>query len=67
MGRSAVVTGVGLLTPLGDHPSVVHDALVTRRTAFAPVELPVGVVTAILGAPYLLWLLARLNRAGRMG
>jgi 3-oxoacyl-[acyl-carrier-protein] synthase II len=39
VGRSAVVTGVGLLTPLGDHPSVVHDALVTRRTAFAPVEL----------------------------
>jgi iron complex transport system permease protein len=39
---------------------VVAD-LVARR-AFAPTELPVGVVTAIVGAPYLLWLLARANR-----
>ena len=29
-----------------------------------PVELPVGVVTAAVGAPYLLWLLVRSNRAG---
>ena len=39
MTRSAVVTGVGLLTPLGDQPTVVHDALMAGRTAFAPVEL----------------------------
>jgi 3-oxoacyl-[acyl-carrier-protein] synthase II len=39
VGRSAVVTGVGLLTPLGDQPGVVHEALVSGRTAFAPVEL----------------------------
>ncbi|MGQ0615670.1 MAG: FecCD family ABC transporter permease [Acidimicrobiia bacterium] len=37
--------------------------LVARR-AFAPTELPVGVVTGIIGAPYLLWLLARANRIG---
>lgn len=37
--------------------------LIARRV-FAPTELPVGVVTGILGAPYLLWLLARTNRAG---
>jgi len=29
------------------------------RTAFAPIELPVGVVTAILGGPFFLWLLFR--------
>ena len=38
--------------------------LVARRL-FAPTELPVGVVTGIVGAPYLLWLLARANRVGR--
>jgi iron complex transport system permease protein len=31
----------------------------------APVALPTGVVTGAVGAPYLLWLLARLNRGGR--
>ena len=40
--------------------------LVARRV-FAPTELPVGVVTGIVGAPYLLWLLARSNRGGRGG
>jgi iron complex transport system permease protein len=34
------------------------------RRIFAPTELPVGVVTAMVGAPYLLWLLARSNRVG---
>lgn len=29
------------------------------RTAFAPVEVPVGVITAIIGGPYLLWILLR--------
>jgi iron complex transport system permease protein len=29
------------------------------RTMFAPVEIPVGVVTAILGGPFFLWLLVR--------
>lgn len=37
------------------------------RVAFAPVELPVGVVTGAVGAPYLMWLLARANRAGSGG
>ncbi|MQA77985.1 MAG: iron chelate uptake ABC transporter family permease subunit [Streptosporangiales bacterium] len=35
--------------------------------AFASVTFPVGVVTAIVGAPYLLWLLAVTNRVGRAG
>ncbi|MFP4513797.1 MAG: FecCD family ABC transporter permease [Acidimicrobiales bacterium] len=37
------------------------------RRLFAPTELPVGVFTAILGAPYLLYLLARANRIGSGG
>jgi iron complex transport system permease protein len=47
--------------------SAAYGALLTvgadliARTAFG-VELPVGVVTAVLGAPYLLYLLARRNR-----
>lgn len=36
---------------------VVADAL--ARTLVAPRELPVGVLTAILGAPFMLWLLRR--------
>ena len=32
---------------------------VVARTVFAPLELPVGVVTAIIGGPFFLWLLIR--------
>lgn len=32
-----------------------------------PVALPTGVVTGIVGAPYLIWLLATVNREGRGG
>lgn len=44
---------------------VVTADLVARRV-FAPTELPVGVATAVVGAPYLLWLLTREIRAGAM-
>lgn len=40
---------------------------VIARQLFAPTEVPVGIVTALVGAPYLLWLLARANRIGRGG
>lgn len=40
---------------LGALLTVVADLL--ARTAFSPVQLPVGVLTAVLGGPYLLWLL----------
>ena len=36
---------------------VVCDVL--ARTAMAPVELPVGIITAIIGGPFFLWLLVR--------
>jgi iron complex transport system permease protein len=29
------------------------------RSAFAPLQLPVGVLTALIGVPVFLWLLAR--------
>jgi iron complex transport system permease protein len=32
------------------------------RTAFAPVELPVGIITAVIGGPFFLWLLMRSSR-----
>ncbi|MEM9036058.1 MAG: iron chelate uptake ABC transporter family permease subunit [Actinomycetota bacterium] len=44
---------------------VVAADLVARRI-LAPTELPVGVATAVMGAPYLLWLLTRSARAGAL-
>ncbi|TAN36254.1 MAG: iron ABC transporter permease [Verrucomicrobia bacterium] len=40
---------------------VLCDAL--GRTLFAPVEVPVGVVTSLLGGPFFLWLLRRRRSA----
>jgi len=37
------------------------------RTLLSDTQLPVGVVTGALGAPFLLWLLTRANRAGSGG
>lgn len=34
------------------------------RKLFAPTELPVGVLTAAIGAPYLIWLIIRSRTAG---
>ncbi len=32
---------------------------VVARTVLAPLELPVGIITAIIGGPFFLWLLMR--------
>jgi iron complex transport system permease protein len=45
---------------------MVASDLVGRRV-FAPTELPVGIITAIVGAPYFLYLLARAERIGSAG
>ena len=37
------------------------------RLLFAPTEIPVGIVTAIIAAPYFLYLLRRANRIGATG
>ena len=48
---------LGTAVPLGATIMLLADAL--ARGAFAPIDVPVGVITAVVGAPYLLWLLAR--------
>ena len=63
MTRSPLAIGVSAL--VGALIMLLSD-LVARRS-FAPTELPVGVITGIVGAPYLLWLLARSNRLGAGG
>jgi iron complex transport system permease protein len=40
---------------------VVADTL--ARTIAAPAEIPVGLLTSLLGGPYFLYLLMRRNRA----
>ena len=54
-------------------PAAVVGALlmvlsdVVGRRIVAPTELPVGIITAVVGAPFLLFLLARANRIGSGG
>ena len=53
-------------------PAAFVGALVTlcadlaARRLLAPTELPVGIMTAAVGAPYLLWLLTRQARTGAL-
>jgi iron complex transport system permease protein len=58
---SGIIGFVGLVVPgaflLGGTLLVMADAL--ARTAFAPLELPVGVVTALIGVPVFVWLVRR--------
>ena len=60
-------------SPLTLVPAALTGALLVllsdlvARTVFSPTELPVGIVTGLVGAPYLIWLLARANRVGRTG
>lgn len=46
---------------------VVLGSDLLARTVFPNIPLPVGVITGVLGAPFLLWLLTRANRAGSGG
>ncbi len=52
----SALLGAGLL--------VAADLL--ARTVAAPAEVPIGVVTALVGAPFFLWLLLRARRRGVM-
>lgn len=61
VGSSRPPIGASLL--VGAALTVISDVI--ARTAFGAVELPVGVVTAVLGAPYLLYLLIRQGREAR--
>lgn len=57
------------LLPLsaGCGAALVLVADLTGRLVFAPTEIPVGVITSILAAPYFLWLLRRAQRIGAAG
>jgi len=66
-----VVPQIALRLVGGSRPPLITSALLgallvvgsdTITRAYLPYELPVGVVTAMIGAPYLLWLLIRANR-----
>lgn len=57
----------GLFTPSGVGAFLVVAADVAARRLFSPYELPVGVLTAIVGGPVLLLLLVRANRIGASG
>ncbi|MGH3646790.1 MAG: iron chelate uptake ABC transporter family permease subunit [Micromonosporaceae bacterium] len=61
LARRLAGSGTARLAPaamtLGAVLVVAADAV--GRSLLAPVEVPVGVVTAVLGAPYLVWLLRR--------
>lgn len=46
---------------------MVVSADLSARLLFAPAEMPVGVMTAVLGAPVLLYLLARAHKIGSAG
>lgn len=45
--------------------ALVAVADVVGRTAIAPAQLPAGLVTAVVGTPYFLWLLWRMRAASR--
>jgi iron complex transport system permease protein len=59
--------GLALVTSAAVGGALLATADLMARRVLAPVELPVGVLTAVLGAPFLVWLLARANRIGRTG
>ncbi|GAB3440936.1 iron chelate uptake ABC transporter family permease subunit [Streptomonospora sediminis] len=61
-GRGAALAPAAALGAL-----IVVAADLAARLLFAPAELPVGVMTGVLGAPVLLYLLARANRIGHTG
>lgn len=44
--------------------SLMLGADVISRTMIAPVEVPIGIVTAFVGAPFFLWLLLRFRHRG---
>jgi iron complex transport system permease protein len=60
-GSAGSVLGAGLVGAV----VVLAADLVAQQVL--PTSLPTGVVTGIVGAPYLIWLLATVNREGRGG
>ena len=46
-------------------PQVLADTV--ARVVVAPAELPVGIITALLGGPFFLWLLVRRRHYASFG
>ncbi|MQA94530.1 MAG: iron chelate uptake ABC transporter family permease subunit [Streptosporangiales bacterium] len=65
--RLAGTAGIPLVTSGLTGAVLLLLADLAARTVLAPTELPVGILTGAVGAPYLLLLLARANRAGTGG
>ena len=59
-------SGSSLFTSAMVGAVLVTAADLAGRILFAPLQLPVGIFTAVIGAPYLLWLLATQIRKGAM-
>lgn len=47
--------------------SLLLTADLLARNLVAPAELPIGIITAVLGGPFFLWLLLRFRRQGGLG
>ncbi len=45
--------------------TLLVSADIIARTIVAPAEIPIGIITAILGGPFFLWLLVRFHRTRR--
>jgi iron complex transport system permease protein len=64
--RLAATSGAGALpASAGVGALLVLASDLSAQRLFAPASLPVGIVTALLGAPYFLYLLQRANRLGQ--
>ena len=50
---------------LGAAMMVVVD--IAAREVIPPAELPIGIITAVIGAPVFLWILLREQRSGGSG
>ncbi|MFJ5261515.1 FecCD family ABC transporter permease [Streptomyces sp. NPDC088387] len=59
--------GAALLPAALTGAALVALADLVGQHVLPQTQLPVGIVTSVVGAPYLLWLLARANRVGQGG
>jgi iron complex transport system permease protein len=63
--RLARTPGVRILPSLAVGSLLLVTSDLISKTVIAPNELPVGVVTLVLGGAYLVWLLAGFSRKAR--
>lgn len=48
--------------------AIIMEAIdIAARVIIPPAELPIGIITAVIGAPVFLWILLRQTRAGSVG